>query len=265
LSLSFKSLLLTTGLVRPARARGFCPACGLGLAGAGAEISSPAVLAVILLGVAAAAWAVTIWQARAMTGMAMGLGTPASFAAGWSAMAAAMMLPTAVPLVVEFARSAEGRSGWRTAAALLVVSYLGVWLGFGVLCYLAYNALRMPWPDQPAVGGAALAVAGLYALTPLKRRSQERCRELCALHERLPFNLVHSAWLVGLRYGLSCLGCTGALMVALLLIGMASLGWAVLVAGVVLVYKLARTPSRRQELLLSLALATSGAVSALAS
>ena len=198
-----------------------------------------------------------------MAAMAMGLGPPVPFMLGWSAMAAAMMLPSALPLILEFARRAEGRPRGKTATALLAISYLGIWLGFGLLCYLAYAALRMPWTDQSAAGGAALALAGLYALTPLKRRSQERCRELCAMHGALPFYLLRSGAVIGFRYGLSCLGCTGALMVALLLVGMANLGWAVVVAGLVLVYKVAPPLSRRQEVLLSLALVAIGAVEVL--
>jgi predicted metal-binding membrane protein len=216
-----------------------------------------------VLAVAAAAWTVTAWQAREMSGMAMGLGSPAAFGLGWTAMAAAMMLPTAVPLVVDFARRTEGRRGWVPATLLLAASYLAVWIAFGALCYLGYRALEMPWPDQASAGGAALGLAGVYALTPFKRRSQERCRELCDLHGPLPFDLLRAAVVVGARYGLSCLGCTGALMLALVLVGMSNLGWMVLVAGLVLVYKLAPPPSPRQELLLSVGMIALGIGTAL--
>ena len=91
----------------------------------------------------------------------------------------------------------------------------------------------MPWPNQAVVAGLALAVAGVYSVSPIKRASQARCRELCALHGPLPFNLMRSAAVVGARYGLSCLGCSAALMVAMVLIGMSSLWWAVILAIVV--------------------------------
>jgi hypothetical protein len=48
---------------------------------------------------------------------------------------------------------------------------------------------------------------------------------LCALHGPLPFNLMRSAVVAGARYGLSCLGCSAALMVAMVLLGMSSLWW----------------------------------------
>jgi len=255
--------LVAAGLIRPARRRGFCPACGLGVVEVGGEISSPALVAAAVLAVAAAAWAVTVWQMREMSEMAMGLGTPATFVLGWTAMAAAMMLPTAAPLVVDFARRAEGRRGWVPATLLLAASYLAVWIGFGALCYLGYRTLAMPWPYQALAGGTAFGLAGVYALTPLRKRSRERCRELCDLHRPLPFGLLRAAVAVGARYGLSCLGCTGALMLALVLVGMSNLGWAVLVAGLVLVYKLAPPPLHRQELLLAAGLIALGIGTAL--
>ena len=65
---------------------------------------------------------------------------------------------------------------------------------------------------------------------------------------------MRSAVVAGARYGLSCLGCSAALMVATVLIGMSSLWWAVILGIVVLVYKLAPPLRLRYELVLSLAL-----------
>jgi len=144
------------------------------------------------------------------------------------------------------------------AAGVLAATYLGVWLIFGVLCYAIYTAVKMPWPNQTVVAGVALALAGVYSVSPIKRASQARCRELCALHGPLPFNLLRSAAVAGGRYGLSCLGCSGALMVAMVLIGMESLWWAVLLSIVVLVYKFAPPLPMRYELLLSAALVALG-------
>src|SRR2546422_10322825 len=97
----------------------------------------------------------------------------------------------------------------------------------------------MPWPNQATVAGLALALAGIYSLSPIKRANQARCRELCALHGPLPFNLMRNAVVVGARYGLSCLGCSAGLMVAMVLIGMASPWWAAILAVVVFLYKVA--------------------------
>ena len=96
--------------------------------------------------------------------------------------------------------------------------------------------------------------------SPIKRGSQTRCRELCALHGPLPFNLMRNAAVVGARYGWSCIGCSAALMVAMVLIGMSSLLWTVILAIVVAIYKLAPPLYTRYELALSLALAALGVV-----
>ena len=198
-----------------------------------------------------------------MSGMTMDPGTPGSFAVTWVVMMAAMMLPTALPFVVEFARSAEGRRGWQAATGLLGLTYLSVWLAFGLICYVVRSALPMSLPNQGLVGLAALVLAGLYALTPIKRASEARCRELCALHGSLPFNLMRSALVVGVRYGFSCVGCSAGLMVAMVIIGMSNLTWIFILSGMVLVYKLAPAASTRRTLLLSGALGALGVAYAL--
>ena len=216
-----------------------------------------------MLAVAGAAWAAMVQHSRSMAemdGMDMGLGPIGLFAATWVVMMAAMMLPSAIPVVVEFARTAERRRGWQVATGVLAVTYLGVWLIFGVVCYAIYTVLRMPWANQPVVVGLALALAGVYSFTPIKRASQARCRELCALHGPLPFSLMRSAAVAGVRYGLSCMGCSAALMVAMVLLGMSSLWWAVILGIVVLVYKWAPPLRVRYELALSAALVALGVV-----
>ncbi|MCI0546565.1 MAG: DUF2182 domain-containing protein [Candidatus Rokubacteria bacterium] len=257
-------LLTAIGLVRQARPGGFCPACRLLMKARDArpELAGPMVAALVVLAVAGVSWAAMVHHSHAMAGMDMaemdtgGLGPIGSFTATWVVMMAAMMLPSAIPVVLEFARMAEGRRGWPLATGVLAVTYLGVWLLFGVVCYALYTAARMPWPNQAVVVGLALALAGVYSLSPIKRASQARCRELCALHGPLPFNLMRSAAVAGARYGLSCLGCSAVLMVAMVLIGMSSLWWGVILSIVVLVYKLAPPLRWRSELALSLALVT---------
>jgi predicted metal-binding membrane protein len=256
-------LLTAIGLVRQARPGGFCPACRVLIKArdASQELAKPMVAASVVLAAAGVAWAAMVQHSRAMAdmdGMDMGLGPIESFAATWVVMMTAMMLPSAVPVVLEFARTAERRRAWQLATGVLAVTYLAVWLMFGVVCYAIYTALRMPWPNQAVVVGLTLALAGIYSLSPIKRASQARCRELCALHEPLPFNLMRSAAVAGVRYGLSCLGCSAALMVAMVLIGMSSLWWAVILGIVVLIYKLAPQLQMRYEMVLSVGLVALG-------
>jgi len=225
------------------------------------KLARPVAAVLVVLAVAGVAWASMIRHSRyaaGMEGMDMGLGPIESFVATWVVMIAAMMLPSAIPVVLEFARMAERRRGWHIATGVLAATYLGVWLIFGVVCYAIYTAARMPWQNQSVAVGLALALAGVYSVSPIKRASQARCRELCALHGPLPFNLMQSAAVAGARYGLSCLGCSAALMVAMVLLGMSSLWWAVILGIIVLVYKLVPPLRKGYELVLSAALVALG-------
>src|SRR5258708_3208717 len=218
-SLSLTGVLAAGGLIRPVRPRGFCPACKGWVSGSGdpahtaqREVDPAALTALVVLVVAALAWILTIAQSGSMAatlapdrsasaGMdMMGLGSLQSFATTWLVMMAAMMLPSALPLVYEFAHNSEGRRGWQVATAALGIAYLSVWLVFGLVCYAVYRAVNMPWPDQRLIGGLALVLAALYAITPIKRASEARCRALCALHDPLPFNLLRNAAVAGVRY-----------------------------------------------------------------
>jgi predicted metal-binding membrane protein len=257
-------VLSAARLIRPTRRRGFCPACRGWDPGsadrsgqAQSEISPPALIALAFLALAAVAWAWTIRQSRSAGEMEMGLG---SFAAGWAVMMAAMMLPSALPLVYEFARRSEGRRRWQAATSVLAATYLAIWLGFGLVCYVVLKAFPVPPADQGAVGGLALALAGLYGLTQIKAASEARCRELCSLHGPLPFSVVRSALIAGARYGLSCLGCSAGLMVAMAVIGMSNLVWVLILVGLVLIYKLAPAPSLRRTWSLSGGLIAMGVV-----
>ena len=154
--------------------------------GATQELAKPAVAALVVLAVAGVAWATMVHHSRAMAGMDMGLGPIGSFAATWVVMMAAMMLPSAIPVVLEFARTAERRRGWPVATGVLAVTYLGVWLVFGVVCYAIYTAAEMPWPNQAMVAGLALALAGIYSVSPIKRASQPAAASCAHCMGRFP-------------------------------------------------------------------------------
>lgn len=74
----------------------------------------------------------------------MGLGSLRTFVTMWVVMMAAMMLLTAMPLAFASARNVEGRQGWRAATGALGLSYLSVWLLFGLLSYAALSVAHVP-------------------------------------------------------------------------------------------------------------------------
>ena len=206
--------------------------------------------AAVTVAVAAICWVAVLVQMNAMSmGSGMGLGSLGSFAGLWTVMMAAMMLPTAVPLVRGFVHRNRMRRGWPGATTVLAAVYLLVWTGFGVVAYYGFSTIQMVRPQSlpwVQVTGAAIALAGLYALTPVRRTCQARCRALCRDTREMQRRPVPSALATGFEYGVNCIGCSGGLMVALLFVGVSNIAWMVIVSAIVLIYKVA-PPSLRVE------------------
>jgi predicted metal-binding membrane protein len=186
-------------------------------AGQGGHTNPMAVAAttlVVTLGIATACWVLTIQR---MSGMDMGvatrLGSFPYFLSVWVPMMAAMMLPGVAPALVRLAQ----RGVRVLAVPLYVGSYLAVWTLVGVAVFTVYR------PHGTTEAGAIAVAAGIYELTPVKRRYREMCRRMVPS---------------GLAMGLCCLASTIGLMLMMVALGAMSLGWMVLVAAVVLTQKL---------------------------
>ena len=192
-----------------------------------------------LLGAALVAWIVTVQRMRGMdAGPGTDLGSLGWYLGIWVTMMAAMMLPSAAPAVVMFARAREQVQTWA-----FVVGYLLAWAGYGLAAYAVYRAIRAEAPsflawDQhgPWVAGGALAVAGLYQLTPLKSACLRHCRSPLhfLLHGRP--GSVGALWM-GIEHGSICIGCCVGLMLALFALGVMSLFWMAVVAAAILIEK----------------------------
>src|SRR6266581_712767 len=169
---------------------------------------------VTTLGLAAAAWVVTV---RQMHGMDMGVATPlgsfAFFVALWAVMMAAMMLPGLVPAVVSRGR----RTGPVRAVVPFVASYLVVWTLVGALLYALYR------PHGTTTAGLVVIAAGLYELT----RFKQHCRRCCRARTSSGFEL-----------GLYCVGSSIGLMVMLVALGVMSVTWMLVIAALVWSQKL---------------------------
>ena len=165
------------------------------------------------LGLAAAAWVVTVRQMHGMDmGVATRLGSFAFFVALWVAMMAAMMLPGLVPAVLSRGR----RTGPVRAVVPFVASYLVVWTLVGALLYALYR------PHGTTTAGLVVIATGLYELTRLK----QHCRRCCRARTRS-----------GLEFGLYCVGSSIGLMVMLVALGVMSITWMLVIAVMVLVQK----------------------------
>ena len=204
-------------------------------------------VAAALLAIVLVTWLITIER---MDGMDAGPGTDLGglgwFLGVWVTMMAAMMFPAAAPMVVVVARVSGrlSRAASGVPTAMFIAGYLAVWTAFGLVAYLVVEALGaagpgvLSWDRQgPLVAGAAVAAAGAYQLTPLKRA--------CLRHCRSPLAFVMHRWrrgpggalLMGLEHGSWCLGCCVGLMLVLLVLGVMSITWMVVVAAVIFAEK----------------------------
>jgi predicted metal-binding membrane protein len=135
-------------------------------------------------------------------------------------MVLAMMLPSALPFISAFdTRRPQSRTRPRRLlqVTLLVTGYLTVWLIFSLIAGLAFRAIQQlvalqtgPQAASNLLLQAALVIAGAYQFAPGKRRTIARS---CAPPHPAPDQINHSgALLLGLHYGLQCLGSCWALM-----------------------------------------------------
>ena len=177
-------------------------------------------------------------------GMGVGFGSLPSFTLMWVAMTAVMMAPSAAPFVVSFARRAPRPP---LPTALLIAVYLLLWTCFGIAVYYASMAIPI---SLPAATAAALAIAfvGVYALTPVMRAGRQRCIDICRRTDRINGLGLRAAVVEGTAYGVSCVVASGAVMLAVVALGMSNSVWIAAGAAMVLLYKLAWPWARRVEL-----------------
>ena len=179
---------------------------------------------IVLVAAAAAAWAVTVDRMRGMdAGPGTDLGGLGWYLGIWVTMMAAMMLPSTAPAAQHVARLAR-----RVPTLPFVAGYLAIWTGYGLVAYALFRVVTsldvgwLAWDrGGPYAAGAVIVAAGVYELTPLKRRSLGRCRR--ARHPERPLRS-------GVAHGLDCVGCSGALMAVLFVLGAMSLFWMAAVA-----------------------------------
>lgn len=169
--------------------------------------------------------------------------SPIAFLAGWLLMMAAMMLPSAAPMIVLFAGLAPGpRLRANLACAAFVAGYALVWGAVGVGVLLAGWLVTAAVPESVLGGAVALVliIAGLYQLSALK----DACLRAC----RSPLDFLVMRWRpglagalrLGIEHGVYCLGCCAGLMAVLVGAGAMGLVWVFAIAAVIFVEKLLR-------------------------
>jgi len=202
----------------------------------------PEVVASLLV-IAGLAW---WWTVVRMAGMDAGpgtdLGTLGWFTGSWVLMMAAMMLPSIVPTLTAYATGARRRAP--SSSLLFVAGYLLAWTVAGLCAYGLFElgkhllGSELAWHRAGRwVAGGVLACAAAYEFIPLKRVCLERCRGQLRGSSGPARHDWRAALATGVRSGGWCLGCSWALMAGLFALGVMSVTWMGLIAGLVALEK----------------------------
>jgi predicted metal-binding membrane protein len=219
------------------------PITGSGLRPAFSAVRVRLGLVLVLFALAALGW---WWIVGQMQGMDDGpwtaLGTFAWFLGVWVVMMAAMMFPSIAPTVALYSRMTRTRLP--LAPAAFTAGYLLTWSVAGVAAWIIalltsrLGGDALAWHNAGAtIAAVTIIVAAVYELTPLKDACLGKCRS--------PLGFLLGSWrdgvLGGLRMGAKngawCVGCCWALMAALFALGVMSITWMALVAGLIAIEK----------------------------
>jgi len=165
----------------------------------------------------------------------------------WWVMMVAMMLPSALPMILLFNKLHQ-KMGQRSPLAMtaFVAAYLLIWGGFSAIAtgcqwfLVQHDLVATMKPLNAALFGAGLLIsAGVWQLSPWK--------QTCLNHCRTPIQFLSENWQagtagalnMGLKHGLFCLGCCWVLMALLFYGGIMNLLWIIGLAVFVLIEKLA--------------------------
>lgn len=210
-----------------------------------------------LVGLTLASWAYLAVVATQVGDMSSVLAMPmtaawtpvqaALMALMWVVMMAAMMLPSAIPMVLAYDRMDLSPAGERTGSTpLFITGYIVVWAAFGIgatfLQWVLHNITlvnSMGVVTQSWFAGALLVGAGAVQFSPTKIRNLGACRT--------PMGFLMTSWQegeagalrMGLHHGRLCLGCCWSLMVLLFVLGVMNLAWVIVLAVFVLAEKVA--------------------------
>jgi predicted metal-binding membrane protein len=217
-------------------------------------ISIALVTAVVLL-----AWWFVVWSTTNMDHPIVMLMMPisagwhpftiAAVFAMWSIMMAAMMLPAALPVLDAYHRIVVANAPHGAVAGgvfYFAAGHLFIWIAFAATATLAQWLLvgsdviepMMIELRNPFVAGGVLVAAGIFQWTPLKDACLSRCRA--------PIGFLLTEWrsgrsgalVMGLRYGLFCVGCCWALMALMFVFGAMNLLAIIVLTGIVIIEKI---------------------------
>ena len=165
----------------------------------------------------------------------------------WWIMMVAMMLPSAVPMLLLFGRVSRNGAPPATVAAssaLFAIGYLLAWGAFSAVATVLQWRLESARVLSPMLevtnawlGAGILLLAGFWQLMPIKSACLRQCRS--------PLSFLINKWQggpwgafrMGLQHGIYCLGCCWFLMALLFFGGIMNLYWITGIAVFVLMEK----------------------------
>ena len=188
----------------------------------------------------ASAWMMTpVWDAAHV----------ALLFAMWSVMMAAMMLPSASPLLLLYggvARRSAGAGYSPSFVYLVAAGYLIAWTAFSAAATIVQRVLSALVVLDPMMtlvsrraSGVLLIAAGVYQVLPIKRACLAHCRAPVSYLTEHAQPGAAGAFQLGLHHGVYCLGCCWALMALLFAGGVMNLWVIGGLAVVVLIEKIA--------------------------
>jgi predicted metal-binding membrane protein len=165
----------------------------------------------------------------------------------WALMMVGMMVPSAAPMIMLYARVARRVPNQPLASTTAFTGgYLLTWSAFSLVAATVQGLLvdialltEMMTSASATLAGILFIAAGLYQWTPLKHA--------CFAHCRSPVHYLSQHWRpgtwgalrMGVEHGAYCVGCCWALMGILFAVGIMNLLWIAAIAGFVLIEKAA--------------------------
>ena len=163
----------------------------------------------------------------------------------WSVMMAAMMLPSAMPMIKAHSKTCRQRYGSDMPySALFSLAYLLVWFVFSILLtLLQWQFHDLQWlsammeNSNTQLAAAIFIVAGVYQFTAIKNACLQHCRS--------PFSFLLNSWQngklgafnMGVIHGNTCLGCCWAQMMIMFAVGVMNITGMILITLFILLEK----------------------------
>jgi len=222
------------------------------------RFKSPASILAVTLAVIFTAWGYLFYQHAQMTSQPMSsMSMPPSEALAWhfidfvlvyfmwAVMMAAMMLPSAIPMILVFARICRQQN--KPAIQLVSIftsAYLGIWMLFSsLLTLLQWQMHGLGWlspmmeNNNSILASGILFLAGIYQFIPLKNA--------CLTHCKTPMGFLLNQWQngskgafnMGLKHGVNCIGCCWAQMLIMFAVGVMNLTGMLLITLLVITEK----------------------------